>query len=279
MNETIHEKLAAIFQDTQTKYSTNPVLKNACENTKSSQKLYLAANKIEETDFDKNRFDEKAKVVVSKKRTFEAAEPYAKSGLKTAVLNFANAFHPGGGVVRGSSAQEESLCRCSTLYDSLVSPFMIENFYKKHSAFLDNLANDDVIFSPAVKVFKSDIRFPEILPENQWFDVDVLTSAAPNIRAGWNGVIEISDEKLSALHESRLRKILDVAAANKDDVVILGAFGCGAFKNPPKVVATVAKKVIADYEHAFKTIEFAVFCPPQDSTNFDVFNKILGTSF
>lgn len=263
-------ELAEIFKDTYAQYSKNPVLKKTCENTRKNEKLYLADEKIE---CDRQRFPEKLKLVVSKKRTFEAASAY--KGTRTAVLNFANSFHPGGGVVSGAGAQEECLCRCSTLYDSLVAPFMIENFYKKHIATLDELANDDVIFSPCVKVFKSDTRFPEMLPENEWFDVDVLTCAAPNIGMGFGKVLDISDEKLFALHESRLRKILDAAALNKDEAVILGAFGCGAFRNPPEIVAMASKKVLSEYEYAFKTVEFAVYCPPQDQRNFEVFSKVL----
>ena len=79
------------------------------------------------------------------------------------------------------------------------------------------------------------------------------------------------------IHKKRLTRILDVAALNGAEVVILGAFGCGAYQNKPEVVARAAKEVIVDYLHAFKTIEFAVYCPPRDDTNFKVFKRVLGT--
>ena len=44
-----------------------------------------------------------------------------------------------------------------------------------------------------------------------------------------------------------MTRILDVAVLNGDEVVILGAFGCGAFQNMPEMVARAAKEVIADY--------------------------------
>ena len=58
-------------------------------------------------------------------------------------------------------------------------------------------------------------------------------------------------------------------------MVILGAFGCGAFENNPEVVARAAKNVIEQYQHAFKVIEFAVYCLPRDDTNYVIFNRML----
>lgn len=64
----------------------------------------------------RTRNDLEGRIVVSGKRTLEASEIYAKQGKRVCVLNFASATNPGGDVVHGSSAQEEAICRCSTLY-------------------------------------------------------------------------------------------------------------------------------------------------------------------
>ena len=77
------------------------------------------------------------------------------------------------------------------------------------------------------------------------------------------------------IHEKRLRRILDIAATEGDEVIILGAFGCGAFLNNPEVVALAAKNVIKEYLNAFKVIEFAVYCGPKDNRNFKTFERVL----
>lgn len=60
----------------------------------------------------------------------QAASAYKNT--KTAVHNFASATNPGGGVKRGSNAQEECLCRCSGLYVCLSTQTMWDGFYFPH---------------------------------------------------------------------------------------------------------------------------------------------------
>ena len=122
------------------------------------------------------------------------------------------------------------------------------------------------------------------MPEADWYKVDVITCAAPNLRDKpsnrfnqGDGVkkAKISDKELLLIHEKRLRRILDIAVAEGDEVIILGAFGCGAFLNNPEVVALAAKNVIKEYLNAFKVIEFAVYCGPKDNRNFKTFERVL----
>ena len=269
-----------IFQDTERLCKTNQRLVDSVKEATSSQKLILETDYLPKPKLD--LYEEKANIVVSKKRSFEAAAGY--KGQKVAVHNFASASNPGGGVVRGATAQEECLCRCSGLYFSLNTKAMWDGFYTPHREAHNPIHNDDIIYTPGVTVFKSDTANPRLMPEKDWYDVDVITCAAPNLRnrpsnpynsGDGQQAITVRDDELLALHEKRLRRILDVAVTEGATAIILGAFGCGAFANNPNVVARAAKNVIADYMHAFQNIEFAVYCSPWDNSNFQVFHSVL----
>ena len=223
-------------------------------------------------------------MVVSKKRTYEAAKAY--KGNHVAVHNFASATNPGGGVVNGAGAQEECLCRCSNLYFCLNTPDMWGMFYTPHRAAHDPIHNDDIIYTPDIVVFKTDTDRPELMERDDWYIVDVITCAAPNLRekpsnrynsGDGTRAVTLSDRELQVIHEKRLRRMLDSAVMNHADTVILGAFGCGAFCNEPQVVATAAANVVRDYMYAFKNIEFAVYCRPSDDSNYRVFNSVLSS--
>ena len=178
-----------------------------------------------------------ARVAVSARRSFEAAARYA--GTKTCVLNFASATGPGGGVIRGSSAQEESLCRCSTLYPSLISERLWNGFYAPHRAAGSTLYNDDIIYSPGIVVFKSDDDAPRIMPRENWFTVDVLTCAAPNLRHFAEDDPERAQRfmhggELLCILEKRAERIFEVALRQGAETLILGAFGLRRVPQPAR---------------------------------------------
>lgn len=269
-----------IFRDTEELCRTNEDVQKSIETSVRSQKFIAETEVLSQPVLD--RFEASAAVTVSGKRTLEAASAYL--GQNVCVLNFASASNPGGGVVNGSSAQEEAICRCSTLYFCLTDQKMMKGFYYPHRNRPNPLHNDDIIYTPGVMVLKTDTSYPERLPVEKRYAVNVVTCAAPNLRenptntfngSDGNRPVSISDQNLMALHERRLRRILDVAVLEGNDTVILGAFGCGAFRNSPEVVARAAEHVIEDYLHAFRNVEFAVYCRKNDDENYRTFCRIL----
>lgn len=274
------EENVKVFRDTENLCKTTLELVKAIKNSTGKQTLFLEKDVL--NSIDKNRYEKQAKVVVSKKRSYDAASAY--SGQEICVHNFASATTPGGGVVNGSNAQEECLCRCSTLYFNLNAPDMWSGFYTPHRVEQNPIHNDDCIYTPEVVVMKTDTHNPISLPQEKWYKVNVITCAAPNLRekpsnkmnqSDGNKAVKITQKELLEIHEKRLTRILDIALMEGNDVVILGAFGCGAFENNPEIVARAAKNVISNYLNAFKTIEFAVYCSPRDEQNYRIFERVM----
>lgn len=274
-------KNAEIFCDTEHRYKSDLELIATIQESTQNQ-VFIAEKSTVNVTAQPN--SNKAKIVVSGKRSLEAAEEYAKQGKKVCVLNFASATNPGGGVVNGSSAQEECICRCTTLYPCLNNDELWMKFYKPHRKTANPLYNNDCIYTPNVCVFKSDINFPELLSRDRWWRVNILTCAAPNLRerpsnprnphAGYKQA-KLTPAELESLLASRIRRIFEVAIANDNDVLILGAFGCGAFRNPPEIVAKVFYNVMQDFLGYFDTIEYAVYHTEREAANYEAFKRIM----
>ena len=259
-------QLAEIFRDTMQWIRTDPALSAAAAASAAGTVLYRAEDTPALPDFTPVH----TKRTVTPMRSFESARWLrgVYPDARIAVHNFASATHPGGGVVRGAAAQEECLCRCSTLYPALDTPELAEKYYKFHQSRHDTRYTDAVIWTPDVRVIKTDELMPERLPVPEHFAVDILTCAAPNL--SWNK-LEITEQELYALHVRRLRKLLTVAAAQGDEVLVLGAFGCGAFRNPPAVVSAAYRAVLPEFEGRFLHIDFAIPKDLRGSRNFEAF--------
>ncbi|MFD9870417.1 TIGR02452 family protein [Streptomyces niveus] len=146
-----------------------------------------------------------------------------------AVLNFASARNPGGGYLNGAQAQEEALCRASALHATLLRA---PGYYAHHRADRSPFYSDRVIHSPGVPVFRDDRGRLLDTP----FTVGFLTSPAPNA-----GIVARDhpqeSHRVPAALASRAERVLEVAVAGGYRRLVLGAWGCGVFRNDPARVA------------------------------------------
>jgi len=185
-------------------------------------------------------------VSVTGESTLAASRRLARDG-DVAALVFASAKNPGGGFRTGAQAQEEGLARASALYRCLTAA---PQFYTFHRSRGDSLYSDRVIYSPGVPVFRDDDG--QLLPAP--YDVSFLTAAAPN-----RGAVPRSRAgQVAAILAVRARRVLAVAAAHGHRRLVLGAWGCGVFRNDPAVVADVFAEALAESAGWFDQVVFAV---------------------
>ncbi len=183
-------------------------------------------------------------------------------------LNFASAKFPGGGFLNGAQAQEESLARSSGLYSCLLSK---QAFYDLHREQDNLLYSDQLIYSPGVPVFRSD-EGDLLKPYYAAF----ITCAAPNAGA-------IADNQRDSTHlipdvfHQRASRLLGLAAAKKHKRLLLGAWGCGVFRNNPEMVARAFYDLLTNqYRGVFQEVVFAIFDRTKDSKIYVAFEEALG---
>ena len=211
------------------------------------------------------------RITVQNRTTIEAAEQLTKTSGKTGCLNFASAKNPGGGFLTGAQAQEESLARNSALYPTLTK-FQRE-MYDYNRSLTTYLYSDCMIYSPNVFFFKNDADELLVQP----FLSDILTCPAVNVSA----MIRNKPSELDQVEQimlSRIDKILSVFVLHKVEKLILGAWGCGVFRNKPEDVAAYFAHYLTrggKYGKCFREIVFAVFDRSQNRENIRAFKHVL----
>lgn len=176
---------------------------------------------------------------------------------KLMCLNFASAKNPGGGFINGAEAQEESLARTSGLHDSLLQGW---EYYETHRAMESCFYTDMMIYSPKVPVFRKDKG--ELLPKPVL--CNFITSPAVNAGVVKRQEPERAHEIFGAM-DIRTDKMLALALNQGNETLILGAWGCGVFKNDPKEIAELFKKYLhGKYKNKFKRVVFAILSKKEE---------------
>ena len=187
-----------------------------------------------------------------------AAKDLIDKGLNPCVLNMASFHTPGGGVTRGSSAQEESIFRRTNIYKSLYMFNEIGVAYgiKQREERYPLDYNFGGIYTPNVTVFKASEGDDCILLEEPYKIGVVSVAAVKNPRVENGKLVPWVVDTLKC----KIRQILDIALENGHDSMVLSAFGCGAYKTPPTEMARLFKEVLStdNYKNAFKAISFAI---------------------
>jgi uncharacterized protein (TIGR02452 family) len=184
------------------------------------------------------------RVQVTNETTLGASLRLVELGLRPLALNFANGVNPGGGLLIGARAQEEAICRSSALYQTLVDDPMYEEHRKRH---LPD-STDWAIYSPDVPVFRMDdgteLHHPWLL--------SFVTCAAPYAPV-------VGQPQAGNLLQKRIHRVLAIAQSYGHSVLVLGAWGCGAFANDPHRTALDFRKALEnDFSGAFSDIVFAI---------------------
>lgn len=197
--------------------------------------------------------------------SFDCAEQLTLEGKQNiAVLNMASSITPGGGYLTGASAQEEALCRRSTLYLTIDR----KEFYP--------IPGHAGIFSPDVLVLRrSDDDQCAFIPSQGWWTSVISVAAIRDPQLTRSGEDYASEQDREDMRE-RMRTMLRIASKEDRQNLVLGAFGCGAFRNPPRAVAGMFKGVLVETEFLgrFEGIWFAVI-ERGGSENYDTFKEVL----
>jgi uncharacterized protein (TIGR02452 family) len=183
------------------------------------------------------------------------------------ILNFASAKNPGGGFLGGAKAQEEDLARASALYAcQLTQP----DYYAANRACGSMLYTDHMIYSPDVPFFRDDAL--DLVEEP--YALSVITAPAPN--AGEHARRDPNHrDVVNATLRGRAAHVLRVACAHEHRVLVLGAWGCGVFKNDPVFVATAFAELLASKElaGAFERVVFAIYDRSKAGATFRAFQE------
>jgi len=207
------------------------------------------------------------KFVVNGLTTLDSVRAEYEENQNIICLNFASARNPGGGFLNGSQAQEESIARATGLYRCQLKA---ETYYKKNRAITTCLYTDHMIYSPRVPIIKNESG--ENL-ESLTF-CSVITAPAVNTGVVLRNEPENID-KIEPFMKKRIEMVLAICKERGYEVLVLGAWGCGVFRNDPEVVAEMfADFLKGKYKNQFKKVVFSIYS--KDERFIKPFQKHIG---
>lgn len=186
-------------------------------------------------------------IQITQETVQSAAYRFATTGHRPMVLSFASGNKPGGGVRNGHArAQGETICRYSA---GLVGMEAHPEYYATTRQAKPEYT-DDILYIPNVPWF----RDPDGQLLDQPFVTSIIESPAPN-----NSSRQISQAAANRLIHTRAGVILAVSEQMGETDVILGAWGCGVFKNDPYQVAQSFETWLKNrFAHSFNSVTFAI---------------------
>lgn len=219
---------------------------------------------------------EKTTFELQNETTLQGAQRLALSGKYQTIvaLNFASAKNPGGGFLSGSQAQEESLARSSALYSSLLKA---QDYYEYHRNFRSSLYSHRMILSPECPVFRDDSG--NLLTDP--YTVTFITSAAPNAGATQQNYPQEMPH-LPTVFQERAARVLALAVDYGANALVLGAWGCGVFKNDPVMVAEIFCSLLqpgGEFANRFPLVLFSVLDTSKTMLTYEAFHQGFATLF
>ncbi|WP_276911896.1 TIGR02452 family protein [Dubosiella newyorkensis] len=177
---------------------------------------------------------------------------------KICILNFASAIHAGGGWLSGALAQEEQISRSSNLVRGLKTQ---PAFYALNRGSVDRYHNcvyrHDLLYSKDVLFFKDD----DGKELEKKIKADVITLPAPNLK-DVHTIQVLNGDSYSKVIKNRLMGMAAVINEMKPDLVVLGAWGCGAFRNEPRKMGKIFSEIVP-----YLNVKKVVFSIPKDARN------------
>ena len=251
---TDENKLIDIFFDTRKLSKTK--YKEETERLINDTKVYSNLSPLADSD-------KKSDIAILNGGTLEVSNLLSKY-YKVAALNFADGKKPGGWPEEGCLTQEENICRCSNMYEALISDKCNKKYYQvNRNNDRDGLCTDTVIYLPNVTIFKDDRVYREL---ESPFKYDIITCPAPSCHLYPNEALFIYDR--------RIEQIVLSAIKNNVECLVLGAWGCGAFRQDKILIARSFIAILNMYSGYFKSIVFAMKKTPgwnQKESAYNVF--------